>query len=138
MNQSHPLECASALLGRLDQLVSVGSTEPDLGLELGLSAWMRMTGTVVDDAPAQMLRIRQALLDAAGLDSATEPAPLIGRSARSDVLHLAVYLADLVDRATAAAGCERRDLVEGALALLALEPARPSVRWNESRQLRSS
>jgi hypothetical protein len=138
VNQSEPLECASALLSRLDQLVSAGSVEPDLGLELGLSAWMRMTGTAVDDAPAQMLRIRRALLDAAGLDSATEPAPFIGRSARSDVLHLAIYLADLVGRAAVAAGCERGDLVEGALSLLALEPVRPSVRWNESRQLRSS
>jgi hypothetical protein len=138
VNQSTPVEAASALLGTLDQLVPAGSLESDLALEMGLSAWMRMTGTALDDAPAQLLRIRRAVLEAAHVESATEPIPFVGRSTRLDVLHLATYLADLVDRAVSAAQCDRSALIQGALACLALDPVAPSVGWNDARQLRTS
>ena len=46
------------------------------------------------------------ILEVCGLDPATEPVPLVGRTPRLDVLNLAAYVGDLLRRA-APAGCLR-------------------------------
>ncbi|HMD46979.1 MAG TPA: hypothetical protein VKG43_12505 [Acidimicrobiales bacterium] len=91
----------------------------NLSLPLGLSLWMRRSGTDLVGARQMMLVVRGALLAASGLDRATEPTPLLAGDERTVVLHLAVYLEGLVARAARAAGESRRAVVEAALALLA-------------------
>ena len=51
---------------------------PDLALELGLSAWMRMAGVGTAEARATLSALREAVLAAAGLDRAAEPVPFVG------------------------------------------------------------
>ena len=78
----------------------------ELSLELGLSIWMQRNDIAYDDCRAAMLAIRTALLDVAGMDAATEPVPLYGRSPEIDVATFAGYLADLFIRASEAVECE--------------------------------
>ncbi len=95
-------------------LAEFGPFEPDLTLELGLSAWMRFGGVDLEGARSQMLAVRGAVLEAGEMDTATEPVPFSGRSARLDVLNLAVYLGNLMDRAACKAHCERKHIAERA------------------------
>jgi len=44
------------------------------------------------------------ILEVCGLDPATEPVPLVGRSPRSDVINLVGYISELLRRASAATG----------------------------------
>ena len=92
--------------------------ETDLALELGLSAWMSFSGTGAEDASTEMHAIRRAVLEVSRLDAGTEAVPFRGRSARSDVLNLAVYLRDLIERAARSTGCEPEALIEQAIARL--------------------
>jgi hypothetical protein len=89
--------------------------ETDLALELGLSAWMSFSGTCAEDARTEMHAIRRAVLEASRLDAATEVIPFRGRSARSDVLNLAVYLRNLVERAARSAGCDPEAMIDRAI-----------------------
>jgi hypothetical protein len=89
--------------------------ETDLALELGLSAWMSFSGTCAEDARTEMHAIRQAVLEVSRLDAATEAIPFRGRSARADVLNLAVYLRNLVERAARSAGCEPEAVIDQAI-----------------------
>jgi hypothetical protein len=107
---------APTVLRGLAQLGPV--VETDLALELGLSAWMSFGGMGAEDARTEMHAIRQAVLEVSGLDAATEAIPFRGRSARSDVLNLAVYLGNLVERAARSAGCPPEALIERAIARL--------------------
>jgi hypothetical protein len=86
--------------------------EPDLALELGLSAWMRISGIDLADARAQMLSIRSAVIEAGDLDPATEPIPFSGRTSRVAVLNLAAYLGNLMKRASSSSRCQPDVLVE--------------------------
>ena len=94
--------------------------EPDLALELGLSAWMRISGIDLADARAQMLSIRSAVIEAGDLDPATEPVPFSGRTSRLAVLNLAAYLGNLMKRASSSARCQPDVLVERVLGRLHL------------------
>jgi hypothetical protein len=119
------------VLGSLHVLVPPGATQADLALELGLTAWMRASGTDFDDALDQMWRIRQAVLEAGGMDPDIEPIPLVGSSSRLDLLNLAIYLGNLVERAAATRGCDRDTIVVEALdrpVLRHVTAAAPQVR----------
>jgi hypothetical protein len=130
------IDFAPAVLGSLHVLVPSGTTEADLALELGLSAWMRVSGIDLDEARSRMWDIREAVLDAGELDVATEPIPLGGRSSRLDLLGLALYLARLVERATAHLGCDRETMLDRAMPHPALR--RVHVGRSDVQQLRSS
>ena len=89
--------------------------ETDLCLELGLSLWMRQSGTAVDDAGSAMLAMRSAVLRASGMDQEMEPIPLCGIDPRIDVINLGGYLRRLMARVTARARCDAAVMVERAL-----------------------
>jgi len=129
-------EFAPAVLRSLAVLVPSGMTQADLALELGLSAHMQMSDTEVDEAIADMWSIRQAVLEAGEMDASIEPIPFGGRSQPTDLLHLAIYLRDLVDRAAAHQGCDVEAIVAGALSRPVLWQVRRAV--PDVRQLRSS
>ena len=76
----------------------------DLSLELGISVWLRTSGTSLLQARPALLEIRQVILEVCGLDPATEPVPLVGRSPRSDVVNLVAYVSALLRRASAGLG----------------------------------
>jgi hypothetical protein len=63
--------------------------------------------------------LRRAVLDAAGMDAAHEPVPLVGRSPRNDVLRSVAYLSGLLQRAASVARCTAEELAERALDRLA-------------------
>jgi hypothetical protein len=107
-----------ALLGGLAELGPVDPFSGDLSLELGLSVWLRRSGTSLVGARSRLVEARQAVLAVSGLDPATEPVPLVGRSPRSDALTLASYLGDLLSRAAAAAGCSVMHVVARAVEVL--------------------
>jgi hypothetical protein len=115
MSSNETVDFAPSVLGSLDVLIPSGQAGTDLACELGLSAWMRRTGTSLDAAPARLWAIRQAVIEAGGLDPATEPIPLGGRSPRLKVLSLVAYLGELVDRAATRLGCDRTEVIALAL-----------------------
>jgi hypothetical protein len=91
----------------LSGLAEFGPVEPfsgDLSLELGISVWLRTSGTSLITARSSLLEIREVILDVCGLDPATEPVPLVGRSPRSDVLSLVAYISELLRRVAAGTG----------------------------------
>jgi hypothetical protein len=97
-------------IGELD-LAELG---PDAdGPVVGLGAWMRANSVGRNEVSAAMWSLRQALLEVAGLDKATEPVPMRTPDRARSVWIMAAYLEDLVARA--AALCSRRDGVEGAV-----------------------
>jgi len=83
-----------ALLGGLAELGPVDPFSGDLSLELGISLWLRRSGTSLMEARNMLLDIRRVILDVGGLDPATEPVPLVGRSPRLDVVNLVAYVGD--------------------------------------------
>jgi len=98
--------------------------ETDLCLELGLSLWMRQSGTAMDDAGSAMLAMRSAVLRASGMDQEMEPIPLCGIDPRIDVINLGGYLRRLMARATTWAQCDVAVMVERALEHLRSGPFR--------------
>ena len=107
-----------ALLGGLAELGPVDPFSGDLSLELGLSVWLRRSGTSLVGARGRLMDARQAVLAVSGLDASTEPVPLLGRSPRADTLTLAGYVSDLLRRAAAAAGCSVGQVATLAVAAL--------------------
>ncbi|HEX3979954.1 MAG TPA: hypothetical protein VHW93_01965 [Acidimicrobiales bacterium] len=131
MSKPDTVEYAPAVLRSLHVLVPSGSTQADLALELGLTAWMHASGTDIEDALDQMWRMRQAVLEAGALDPVIEPIPLVGSSSRLDLLNLAIYLGNLVERAATNRGFDRDTIVAEALdrpVLRHLTVAAPRVR----------
>ena len=110
-----PMDFARKVLRGVSAIEAPRNGEADLSLELGLSLWMRQTGTGMEDARPAMLAMRAALLNASGMDVATEPIPLCGVDPRLDVLNLGAYLRRLMARATARAHCDAALMVERAL-----------------------
>jgi hypothetical protein len=104
MIPSTPDGFGPALLSGLAELGPVDPFSGDLSLELGVSVWLRTSGTPLLEARARLLHLRGLVIEACGLDPATEPVPLVGRSPRSDVLHLVAYVGELLRRAAAASG----------------------------------
>jgi hypothetical protein len=107
-----PTDFARQVLRGVSAIESPRLGQSDLCLELGLSLWMRQTGTGLDDAGPAMLAIRSALVLTSGMDLATEPVPLCGVDPRVDVLNLGAYLRQLVVRAAARAQCDAVVMVE--------------------------
>jgi hypothetical protein len=104
MTSSVPEGFGSALLSGLAELGPVDPFSGDLSLELGVSVWLRTSGTPLLDARGRLLHIRELIIEVCGLDAATEPVPLVGRSPRNDVLHLVGYVGDLLRRAAPMSG----------------------------------
>ena len=108
----------TAFLGGLAELGPFDPFSGDLSLELGLSLWLRRSGTSLPEARERLFDVRRAILDVTGLSAATEPVPLVGRSPRSDIITLTAYLGDLLRRASTVAGCSTRSLVGRIVAAL--------------------
>jgi hypothetical protein len=96
-------------------IATLGHVDPaagDLTLELGISVWLRRSGTPVDIAVGTLLDVRTTILELSVLDAASEPVLFVGRSPQRDVVLLTAYLGDLLARAAAAEGCTRARVVE--------------------------
>jgi hypothetical protein len=109
-----------ALLGGLAEFGPVEPFSGDLSLELGISVWLRTSGTSLLEARTSLLEIRGVILEVCGLDPATEPFPMVGRSPRSDVLSLVGYVSDLLRRASAGLGRGVDSIVDAVVAELPL------------------
>ncbi len=107
-----------ALLRGLAELGPVEPFSGDLSLELGISVWLRTSGTSLLQARSALLEIRQVILEVCGLDPATEPVPLVGRSPRSDVVNLVAYVSALLRRASAGLGGGVEGVVQAVVAEL--------------------
>ncbi len=110
----------------LSGLADLGPVEPfsgDLSLELGISVWLRTSGTSLLQARSALLEIRQVILEVCSLDPATEPIPLVGRSPRSDVVNLVGYISELLRRASAGLGRGVEAIVQAVVAELPVREA---------------
>lgn len=112
-----------ALLSGLAELGPVEPFSGDLSLELGISVWLRTSGTSLLQARSSLLEVRQVILEVCALDPATEPVPLVGRSPRSDVVNLVGYISELLRRASAGTGRAVGAVVEAVVAELPLPEA---------------
>ena len=112
-----------ALLSGLAQLGPVEPFSGDLSLELGISVWLRTSGTSLLQARSSLLEIRQVILEVCALDPATEPVPLVGRSPRSDVVNLVGYISELLRRASGGTGRTVGAVVEAVVAELPVPEA---------------
>ena len=90
----------------------------DLSIPLGLSAWIVRASVELPDAYEALLRLRRAVVEAAGLDRSTEPIPLRFPDPKAALISLGSYLYDLVGRASSHAGASAIDVAERTLALL--------------------
>jgi hypothetical protein len=136
VSKPEPAEFGPTVLRSLPALVPFGMVQPDLALELGLSACMQMSDIELDDAIDQMWRIRQAVLEAGDMDVRTEPIPFRGSSGPLELLNLALYLGNLLDRAAGHGGFDIGTVVARALDRPILRAA--SAVPSRVRQLRSS
>ncbi len=108
----------AALLGGLAELGPVDPFSGDLSLELGISVWLRRSGTSLMEARGMLMEMRGLIIETCGLDAATEPVPLVGRSPRADVVNLVAYVGDLLRRASSETGSSVRTLVDRVVAEL--------------------
>jgi hypothetical protein len=120
MVKDAPAGFGPALLGGLAELGPVEPFSGDLSLELGISLWLRTSGTSLLQARSSLLEIRQVILEVCSLDPATEPVPLVGRSPRSDVINLVGYVSELLRRASAGTGRRIEAIVAAVLVELPL------------------
>ena len=118
MVTSAPTGFGPALLGGLAELGPVEPFSGDLTLELGISVWLRQSGTSLVQARSGLLELRRVILRICGLDPATEPVPLVGRSPRLDVINLVAYVGDLLRRAAGGTDSGVRVVVERVVAAL--------------------
>jgi hypothetical protein len=84
----------------------------DLSIPLGLSAWIVRASVDLPDAYDALLRLRRAVLEASGLDRATEPIPLRLPDPKSALCSLGSYLYELVGRAARHARISPVELAE--------------------------
>ncbi len=99
----------------------------DLSLELGLSLWMRRSGTDLLDAVAALRLLAQVVAVEAEIDVKSEPIALVGRSPRADVTSLARCLGNLVHRAALVAHRDPCELVESTLSRIARDYEAPAA-----------
>ena len=118
MVTSVPDDFGAALLHGLAELGPVDPFSGDLSLELGVSVWLRTSGTPLLEARGRLLFVRELIIMVGGLDPATEPVPLVGRSPRADVLNLVGYVGDLLRRVAAASGQSVQRVAERVIAEL--------------------
>jgi hypothetical protein len=136
MSKPETVDFAPAVLMSLPSLVPAGMMQADLALELGLTAYMQLSDTDVNEAIRQMWHIRTAILEAGEMDVVIEPIPFGGSSEQLDLLNLALYLGNLVERAAAHQDCDSVTIVARAMDRPVLQRIRPVL--PEVRQLRSS
>lgn len=91
----------------------------DLISLMSLSAWMSQAGADPADSLDAMLLLRRALVDVAGLDSHSEPVPLLPADEKVAMVNLARYLEDLICRASTCDGCSPGEICDRALDSLA-------------------
>jgi hypothetical protein len=91
----------------------------NLSLTLGLSLWMHRAGVGLRGARDSLLTLRDALIDASGLDGRTEPVPLVVADPATSALSLARYVEGLLRRAAHATATTRVEVAERALASMA-------------------
>ena len=116
MVTSAPSGFGPALLGGLAELGPVDPFSGDLSLELGISVWLRRSGTSLMEARGTLLEVRRVILEVCGLDPATR-AGAPGRAfPRLDVVNLVAYVGDLLRRAAPAGGL--RTVVEQVVAVM--------------------
>ena len=113
-----PAGFGPALLGGLAEFGPVEPFSGDLSLELGISVWLRTSGTSLIAARSALLGIRRVILEVCDLDPATEPVPLVGRSPRSDVVNLVGYISELLRRASVGTGGSVSAVIEAVVAEL--------------------
>ncbi len=118
MVKEAPTGFGPALLGGLAELGPVEPFSGDLSLELGISVWLRTSGTSLLEARSSLLEIRKVILEVCELDPTTEPTPMVGRSPRSDVVSLVGYISELLRRASACRGRELASTVRAVVAAL--------------------
>ena len=102
-------EFGPAFVRGLAELGPFPAPGDDLSLELGLSIWLFESGIEVEEAHEVLRGARRAMLEVAGVDAGTEPAPFIGRSSESDLVLYAAYLDALLIRVAGECG---RDVAE--------------------------
>ena len=120
MVKDAPAGFGSALLSGLAELGPVDPCSGDLSLELGISVWLRTSGTSLLQARSSLLEIRRVILEVCGVDPSTEPFPMVGRSPRSDVVNLVGYISELLRRASAGLNRGIEAVVEAVVAELPL------------------
>jgi hypothetical protein len=117
-----PVGFAPAVLRGMAEFGPFDAASGDLSLQLGVSLWLRMSGSSLEEARRTLLEVRRLVLDAYDLDAATEPVPLVGRSPAADVVTLAAYVGDLLRRVAVGTGCEPYAVADRVIAELP-EPA---------------
>jgi len=120
MVKDAPAAFGPALLRGLAELGPVEPFSGDLSLELGISVWLRTSGTSLLHARSSLLEIRRVILEVCGFDPSTEPFPMVGRSPRSDVVSLVGYISELLRRASAGVDRGVEAVVEAVMAELPL------------------
>jgi hypothetical protein len=110
---------APTVLRGLTELAPSARLQPDLALELGLTAWMRLGERDLEETRAALMALRTAVLEAAEMDIRSEPLPLRGMSPKADLVNCAIYLANLVHRAASSKRCEASVIVERSIRHLA-------------------
>jgi hypothetical protein len=94
---------------------------------------MHQCDTDLDDAVDRLWEVREAVLRTAELDPITEPIPFGGRDPQAALVNLAIYLGDLLARATAASGSDTATVVARAGEALSSPAHRPRRRLGERR-----
>jgi len=129
MHESAAIDLAFAdlvLQGLAGFDVAAGDGE-DLCLELVLSIWMRRCGTDLAAARATVVALPPMVAEAGDLDPRTEPAQLVGRSPKQDLVTISHNLGNLLARASWSAGCSTEALIDRVIDRLArVAPARSS------------
>ena len=118
MVTSAPAGFAPTVLRGMAEFGPFDATTGDLALQLGVSLWLRMSGSSLEEARHTLLEVRRLVLVAYDHDAATEPVPLVGRSPASDVVTLAAYVGDLLRRVATRAGCEPHTVADRMIAEL--------------------
>jgi hypothetical protein len=118
MVTSVPVGFAPTVLRGMAEFGPFDATSGDLSLQLGVSLWLRMSGSSLEEARHTLLEVRRLVLAAYDHDAATEPVPLVGRSPASDVVTLAAYVGDLLRRVATRAGCEPHTVADRVIAEL--------------------
>ena len=118
MVTSAPAGFAPTVLRGMAEFGPFDATSGDLSLQLGVSLWLRMSGSSLEEARHTLLEVRRLVLVAYDLDAVTEPVPLVGRSPASDVVTLAAYVGDLLRRVATRAGCEPHAVADRVIAEL--------------------
>jgi hypothetical protein len=90
----------------------------DLTALMCISAWMNRSGAELCDSLQAMLRLRTAIVRAAGMDERTEPVPLLPGDPKVAALNLARYLEDLMRRASLCGDLATEDVADRALELV--------------------